>query len=196
MRLILMTAAALALTTPTHAKSPPTPEDLQLAAAEKLIDAFYSFDPAPLRAALAGAPKSAPVILYYQGWAEGGNYEVRDRKACEFDKPNEVRCAITVKDDLIGALGTGFDVTDVFHISFDKDRIAAVRTSSNDPPDMKQGFDWLVLRNPDFLKAAPCDGFFAGGPTPQDCVRAVVKGFAEFRASRKADARLSGSETN
>ena len=125
------------------------------------------------------------MILYYQGWAEGGNYEVLDRKTCRFDKANEVRCAITVKDDLIAALGTGYDVTDVFHVTFGGGRIAAVRTSSNDPPEMKQAFDWLVERNADFLKVEPCRGFFAGGPTPQDCVRAVVKGFADF-ASRPA----------
>lgn len=178
----LLIATGLGVAGAAQAKSPSTAENLQLAAAEKLIDAFYSFDSAPLRTALRNAPKSMPVILYYQGWAEGGNYRVLDRQTCTLDKPNEARCAITVKDDLIAALGTGYDVTDVFHISFEKNRITAVRTSSNDPPDMKQAFDWLTGKRPDMLKTAPCDGFFAGGPTPQACVRAIVQGFKEFRA--------------
>ena len=182
----LLVATGMGLASMALAKSPPTPEDMQLAAAEKLIDAFYSFDPAPLGVALANAPGSSQNILYYQGWAEGGNYEVRDRQACRFDKANEVRCPIQVKDDLIAALGTGYDVTDVFHISFEADHITAVRTSSNDPPDMKQAFDWLTSKRPDLLKTAPCEGFFAGGPTPQACVRTIVQGFKDFRARPQA----------
>lgn len=47
--------------------------DARLATAEALIDAFYAFDPARLRTAMSGAPTSIPTILYYQGWAQGGN---------------------------------------------------------------------------------------------------------------------------
>jgi hypothetical protein len=43
-----------------------------LVAAERLIDAFYSFNPVPLRAALSDAPSPKAQIIYYQGWAEGG----------------------------------------------------------------------------------------------------------------------------
>jgi hypothetical protein len=154
-----------------------------LAAAEALIDAFYSFDPVRLRSALVSAPKSAPQILYSQGWAQGGNYVVKERKPCRLEKPEEVLCDITVKDDLIGALRTGYDVTDTFHLSFKDRRVVGVRTSSNDPPDFKQAFDWLIKARPEIMKG-PCTGFFAGGPTPQDCVRAIVKGFAEYMASR------------
>ena len=153
----------------------------ELAAAEGLIDAFYSFEPARLRSALAGAPESAPQILYYQGWAEGGNYVVLERKPCRLDKPGEASCDVKVRDDLIAALGTGYDVTDTFHITFEGGRIARVRTSSNDPPEFEEALKWVRAERPEVM-TGPCRGFFAGGPTPQDCVRAVVKGFAEFAA--------------
>ena len=154
-----------------------------LALAEGFVDAFYSFDAQRLRGTLSGAPASVPAIVYYQGWAEGGNYRVVDRKPCRVDKPDEVVCEITVKDDLIAALGTGYDVTDTFRISFKDGRIAGVRTSSNDPPQFDEALQWLRRERPEMLDG-PCTGFFAGGPTPQACVRAVVKGFAEFRARR------------
>ena len=174
-------AASLLVAACTQAKSPPTSADLKLAAAEALIDAFYSFDPDPLRAALADAPASQPEILYYQGWAEGGNYKVIDRKPCRFDKPDEVSCSIKVEDDLIGALGTGYDVTDTFHLTFKDGRIVKVATSSDDPPEFDRARKWLEREHPEILDG-PCRGFFDGGPTPGDCVRAVVAGFGEWRA--------------
>lgn len=156
-----------------------------LFAAEKLIDAFYSFDPVPLRAALSNAQASEAQIIYYQGWAEGGNYAVLKRKPCRLTGVAEVSCEITVRDDLIAALGTGYWVTDTFHLSFRGGRIVKVRTSSNDPPDFERALDWLKRERPD-LMTGPCRGFFAGGPTPQACVRAVVTGFAAYRDRRSA----------
>lgn len=154
-----------------------------MAQAEALIDAFYSFDPGRLGAALGSAPSSRQHILYYQGWAQGGNYRVRERQPCRLESPTEIRCSITVKDDLIAALGTGFDVTDTFHLTIADGRIAAVKTSSNDPPDMPEGFKWLKRERPEVF-TGPCRAMFEGGTTPQDCVRAVVKGFGEFKTSR------------
>ncbi len=153
----------------------------ELARAEALIDAFYSFEPARLRTLMSAAPDSLPRLRYYQGWAEGGNYVVLDRKPCRFDKADEVSCAITVKDDLIAALGTGFDVTDTFHVSFRDGRIVAVRNSSNDPPEFEQALKWVDKQHPTLFDEA-CSGFFKGGPTPQACVREVVKGFRDFAA--------------
>jgi hypothetical protein len=149
--------------------------------AERLIDAFYSLDPARLRAALSDAPASQPQIIYYQGWAEGGNYGVLRRKPCRFTATNEVSCEITVRDDLIAALRTGYWVTDTFHMTLAGDRIVSVRTSSNDPAEFDQALNWLKRQRPELMTGA-CRGFFAGGPTPQDCVRAVVAGFAAYRA--------------
>ena len=156
-----------------------------LKAGAALIDAFYSFDPAPLRQAMASAPDSMPQILYYQGWAQGGNYVILERRPCRFEKADQIRCDITVKDDLIAALGTGRPVTDTFHLSLRDGRIVKVRTSSNDPPEFEQALDWLKRERPELL-TGPCRGFFAGGPTPQDCVREVVKGFAAFRARNRS----------
>ena len=163
------------------ATTPSPAPDPGLARAEALIDAFYSYDPARLRAALADAPASAQQIIYYQGWAQGGNYKVLDRKPCVRTKPGQIDCSITVRDDLIQTLGTGFDVTDSFHLTVDRGRIVKVTTSSNDPPAMGEAFKWLRAQRPDIWTTGPCMGFFAGGATPQECVRAVVAGFADYK---------------
>ena len=174
--------AAVSLSLWVTACDRPAPAaDPRLAKAEAVIDAFYSFEPARLRAAMPHAPESLPEILYYQGWAEGGDYKVVERKPCRIASAAEIACDITVRDDLIAALGTGYDVTDTFHFTFDGDRIGKVRTSSNDPPQFQQALDWLARERPELMDG-PCRGFFAGGPTPGDCVRAVVKGFADFAA--------------
>ena len=154
-----------------------------LASAEAFIDAFYSFDPARLRRAMSNAPTSVPEIVYYQGWAQGGHYVLVERKPCHFEKADVVRCDITLKDDLIAVLGTGYDVTDTFHLAFQDGRIVSVKTSSNDPAEFDQALRWLHRERPDIF-SGPCRGFFKGGPTPQDCVRAVVRGFADFTARR------------
>lgn len=157
-----------------------------LVAAEKLIDAFYSFDPGQLLAAMADAAGSQPQIVYYQGWAEGGNYKVLERQPCQFASEGEVTCAITVRDDLIAALGTGYWVTDKFHLTLDSGRIVTVRTSSNDPPEFDLALAWLRREQPN-LMTGPCHGFFAGGPTPDDCVRAVVRGFKAYRVPKQSE---------
>jgi hypothetical protein len=172
-------ASALAGGCSIQPKPPLQSGAFPLRAAEAIIDAFYSFDPARLHRAMSDAPGSFPQILYYQGWAQGGNYVVLERRPCRFEKEDEVRCEITVRDDLIAALRTGYDVTDTFHLSVENGRLAKVRTSSNDPPEFERALDWLRGQRPE-LFTGPCRGFFAGGPTPQDCVRAVVRGFADF----------------
>ena len=176
-------AAAALLLTACATPRPPSP-DPRLAAAESLIDAFYSFDRDRLALALADAPKSAPKILYYQGWAEGGNYAMLERRPCRFVEPAKASCDIKVRDDLVPALKIGFDVTDTFHLTFDGGRIVGVETSSDDPPVFKEALEWIGKERPEVLDG-PCKGFFDGGPTPQACVREVIKGFADFAALRK-----------
>ena len=164
----------------------PASENPQLTAAEKLIDAYYSFEPTQLRAAMADAPDSQPQLLFYQGWAEGGNYAILERQPCQFVRESEITCAITVRDDLIAALGTGFWVTDKFHLSMRNGLIVAVDNSSNDPPEFKLALEWIGREQPEVM-TGPCRGFFAGGPTPGDCVRAVVGGFKAYRDTKEQD---------
>jgi hypothetical protein len=95
---------------------------------------------------------------------------------------NEISCDVTVRDDLIAALRTGYWVTDTFQVTVRDGRITKVRNTSNDPPEFDQALSWLKRERPDVM-AGPCKGFFAGGPTPQDCVSAVVAGFAAYRAA-------------
>jgi len=159
-----------------------TSRDANLRAAEAFVDAFYSFDRDRLRAVLSSAEGSQPQILFYQGWAQGGNYKILNRMPSTVDDASKVRCSITVNDDLINALGFDFNVTDTFHIILSEGKIVSVETSSDDPPEYAQAEDWVNRNRPEVVKE-PCRGYFEGGPTPGDCVRGMVQGFAEFAAS-------------
>ena len=66
-------------------------------------------------------------LLDYQGWAEGGNYLVMERAPCTPVASDQIDCAITVQDDPVLALETGFNVTDTFHLSFDGENIVDVK---------------------------------------------------------------------
>ena len=157
-------------------------EDTNVAAAEAFVDAFYSFDPPRLKAILSAAEESIPQILYYQGWAEGGNYQVVTRMPCKSDSAPLVSCSITVKDDLMGALGIDFDVTDTFHLTLSEGKIISVRTSSNDLQVFHDAEEWVQRERAELIRE-PCRGYFAGGPTPGECVKAMVRGLAEFAES-------------
>ena len=179
--ILYLIAAAVVSGCGSLLRTPPPDSASRLAAAEAFVDAFYSFDPDRLKETLAAAPESVPRIVYYQGWAEGGNYVVVQRMPCRAESPEWVTCSITVKDDLFQALGLGSDVTDTFHLGFDGGTIVSVRTTSNDPPEFDRAMEWVERERPD-LVAVPCRDFFEGGPTPQACVRAMVQGFREFAA--------------
>ena len=157
----------------------------RLAQAEALIDAFYSFDPAQLAPLLDNAPSSRNHILYYQGWAEGGNYRVLQRKPCTTAEHSEtVTCAITVEDDPVLALKTDFKVTDTFAITFEQDKLVSVETSSNDQPIYYQARDWVLKEMPQIM-TGPCKGFFNDGPTPAECARAITAGYRKFAQSEE-----------
>lgn len=155
----------------------------RLATAEAFIDAFYSFDLPRLRTAMADAPESMGDTLYYQQWAEAGHYIVLNRKPCRLEQSDEAVCPVTVRDDLVPALGLAFRVTDNFHFAFHAGRIVKVWNSSDDPPEFQQGMEWLRRERPAIFTGA-CRGMWEGGPTPKDCVRAIVKGLADFAAQR------------
>jgi hypothetical protein len=153
-----------------------------ISTAEAFIDAFYSFDSSRLKSFLAFAGESVPLIVYYQGWAEGGNYEIVKRRPCEVKTSNIIRCAITVADDPMLALGIDFKVTDTFEISFENGEIKSVETSSDDMQVYYNAAEWVKRELPELVEE-PCQGFFAGGPTPGDCARAMAEGYRRFAAS-------------
>jgi hypothetical protein len=76
--------------------------------AEAFIDAFYSFDRNLLEPKLAKAPDSAGTILFYQGFAQGGNYKIIERQSCKTINSTQVSCSITVEDDPMLALKNRF----------------------------------------------------------------------------------------
>lgn len=163
-----------------------------LRTAEGFIDAFYSFDPEQLRPYLTHAAESMDSILYYQGWAEGGNYRVIRRGACVPESPERFLCPITVQDDLVLALQTGFNVTDTFALTFDEVNIAAVDTSSNDQPVYYEARKWVEENLPDVM-SGPCLDQWKGGTTPGDCARAMTEGYRLFHAARMARAQRESS---
>ncbi|MCR9258868.1 MAG: hypothetical protein NXH95_04035 [Pseudomonadaceae bacterium] len=153
-----------------------------LSKAEAFIDAFYSFDPERLRPMLMAAPESAQSILYYQGWAEGGNYKVLERGACAVDENKLISCPITVQDDPVMALNTGFNVTDTFTLTFANGEIVKVETSSNDQPIYYEARAWVEREMPEVM-AGPCKDRGTAGSTPGDCARAMTEGYRRFAAS-------------
>lgn len=154
-----------------------------ISTAEDMIDAFYSFDANRLQTTLTNAEDSAPSILFYQGWAEGGHYEIIERMPCVEKDAELISCSITVKDDLVVALKTGFYVTDTFSISFADGKIVGVETSSNDSQEYYDARDWVRENRPELIEE-PCRGYFDGGPTPGKCVQAMLLGYKEFMAAR------------
>lgn len=114
-------------------KSTLRPEASNNVVANQFIDAFYSFDRDSLTSILSDAVESQPEILYYQKWAECGNYQVLNRHLCIEKNDSLVLYPVTVKDDLIGALKLDFNVTDTFHLIITEGHIRSVRTTSNDP---------------------------------------------------------------
>lgn len=156
--------------------------DADLATAEAFIDTFYTFDREALAAMLADATETAAGLLYYQGWAEGGNYQVLERMPCARDEAGVVACPVTVQDDPVVALGTGFNVTDTFHLTFEDGAIVKVETSSNDQPIYYQASEWVAANMPEVMEG-PCANRGTDAGTPGDCARAMTAGYAAFAAS-------------
>ena len=159
----------------THKEAIQQNTNLDIAA--KFIDAFYSFNKDSLQSILTHANDSKQNIIYYQKWAECGNYKVIKRN--DFIKKNDslVLCPITVKDDLIGALELDFYVTDTFHLTIVNQEIRSIETSSNDPDLFYEAKDWTKKNRPELVEKA-CEG----ASTPCECVKATVEGFVEFNS--------------
>jgi hypothetical protein len=181
---IVVSVALLAIVGCDESKNTPENSDrsANLSTAEAFIDAFYSFDKSRLETFLTFAEESVPSIVYYQGWADGGNYEIVKRRPCKEKTLNVISCAITVADDPMLALGIDFKVTDTFEISFENGEITSVETSSDDMQVYYDADEWVRREQPELIEE-PCRGFFAGGPTPGDCARAMTEGYRRFAAS-------------
>lgn len=158
-----------------------------LATAESMIDAFYSFDPDRLQPLLSEAGDAEGSILGYQAWAEGGNYIVMERAPCAMVPEGTIDCAITVQDDPVVALETGFNVTDTFHITFGGSTIVDVKTSSNDQPIYYEARRWVEENMPEVMEG-PCKRTDGLRDTPGDCARAMTDGYSKFMEARKAEA--------
>lgn len=158
-------------------------DDPNLAAAEAFVTAFYSFDSGDLEANLSSAPVAAPAFLYYQGWAEGANYKVLNRMACEgVSGLVEVECSITVENDLLKALDLDFNPTDTFTLQVVDGEIVGGNFGGDDPELAGLAFEWVDTNRPE-LQDGVCADLFDGGPTPGECSQAFVQGFKDFAAS-------------
>jgi len=128
------------------------------------------------------APETAPRLLYYQGSAKGGNYMVLLRTPCARDEEGIVNCPVKVKDDRVEALGTGFDVTDTFHLTFEEGTLVKVTTSSNDQDIYREAAVWVRENMPKVMKG-PCANRNTPEGTPVECSRAMTAGYKAFVAS-------------
>lgn len=162
--------------------------ETELNVSEQFVDAFYSFDPQVLRPLLYAAGESQQEILFYQGWAQGGNYVVVKREPCAKLTEDTISCSITVEDDLVLALGIDFDVTDTFTISFENGEIKAVATSSNDPEIYHNARDWTLENRSELVKPY-CSGTEQGEANPHKCVRGMLQGYSEYARLNKLTPR-------
>jgi hypothetical protein len=158
-----------------------------LATAEGMIDAFYSFDSSGLRPFLSETEDRGAGILSYQAWAEGGNYIVMARAPCVSESVTTISCGITVQDDPVVALETGFNVTDTFHLSFEGAVISGVETSSNDQPIYYEAREWVGANLPEVIEG-PCKRTDGVRDTPGDCARAMTEGYRQFMVAKKSEA--------
>ena len=159
-------------------------QNTNIMVANKFIDAFYSFNKDSLSVILSEANESRPGILFYQKWAECGNYGVINRADCIVKNDTLVVCPVTVRDDLIQALQLDLHVTDTFHLGIIDGHIKSVETSSNDPELFHEARTWVRGSLAELVEE-PCNRNKEGGPTPCECVKATVQGFVEFIATKE-----------
>lgn len=166
-------AILLSFTACCHAGS--AAEDL--ATAEAFIDAFYSWDTERLVGTLHPTlpPEERDAIIYYQGWAQGGNYAVRNRHPCSMN--TSISCAITVTDDFGETLG--YTATDTFVVKVTEGLVSNVTFTGDDPPIFDLLIEWIGQEQPHVLMG-PCKDLFAGGTTPGACARAVAEAAREY----------------
>jgi hypothetical protein len=164
----------------------PSKESKNGIVATQFVDAFYSFNRDSLEAVLSSANDTKHNIFYYQKWAECGNYQVIERGDYIEKSDTLVLFPVTVKDDLIGALKLDMHVTDTFHLTIQNGQIRSIKTSSNDPELFHQAREWVGKNRPELFEK-DCAVFTGPAATPCECVKGMVKGFAEFVVSTKSN---------
>ncbi len=154
-----------------------------LSTAEIFIDAFYSWDTERLARTFNASPEETAAVLYYQGWAEGGHYEIKKRRPCTFTDANQIQCRITVTDDFGKALG--YTATDTFTLTMNANQITGVTFEGDDPPIFLELQAWMMTNRPEIF-TGPCKDLFAGGTTPGQCARSVARAAQDFVGLRTA----------
>ena len=81
------------------------------------------------------------------------------------EEENKVACPVTVQDDPVVALKTGFNVTDTFHLTFEDKTLVAVDTSSNDQPIYYEARKWVEANMPEVM-SGPCKNRNSEDATP------------------------------
>ena len=158
------------------------PNELNIAKAESILDAFYSWNAQPLASLLASA-EGTEAMLYYQRWAEAAHYEVELRRPCSQASAATVICAITVTDDFGSTLG--YTATDTFTFTFEGefegDRATRVDFAGDDPPVTYALWLWVWAYHGNLLENE-CADMFEGGTTPAECARAFASAAKDFVA--------------
>jgi len=150
--------------------------------AERFITTFYSWDRSALQEQMTENDDHQAVI-YYQGWAEGGNYAIKIRRPCLLEN-DAISCSITVTDNFGQAMG--YIATDTFRLLISNGQISEVTFTADDPPIFEELQQWIMTERPEVL-TGPCLDMFAGGNTPQACAKTVSELAEEFMTIRESE---------
>jgi hypothetical protein len=150
--------------------------DTGLLAAEKMLDAFYSFDQIALAESLVPGD-DADRVLYYQAWAQAANYRIKTRRPCVVNEDAAIQCAITVFDDFGETLD--YIATDTFYLIIKDNKIIAARFEGDDPLIFSVLYVWMMVFRSELLDG-PCKNMFEGGDTPAECSKGVVHAARDF----------------
>ena len=152
------------------------PNALNMAKAESILDAFYSWN-GQLLASLLASAEGTEAMFYYQHWAEAAHYGVELRRPCSQASITTVICAITVTDDFGSTLG--YTATDTFTFTFEGHLATSVEFVGDDPPVFYALFLWIWAYQGDLFENE-CAGMFEGGTTPAECARGFAKAAKDF----------------
>lgn len=151
-------------------------EDTNLLAAEKMLDAFYSFDQ-PALTKLLTPGDDADRVLYYQAWAQAANYRIKKRRPCVVNEEATILCAITVFDDFGETLD--YTATDTFYLIVKDNKVVAASFEGDDPLVFSVLYVWMRVFRSELFDGA-CKDMFEGGDTPAQCSKAVVQAARDF----------------